>query len=463
MHLKLSTQTLYTRGGLLDQLMDVAFESAMLVDPACTIIYSSKGSSKLLGVRHGDLAGQPVKDAPTRRLFQRVLHTGKALIGEMVSLYGRKCVTNIFPIYNEEAEIIGAFSYTLYQNLSHLKEVLSSLQKSALSQVHDINDAVARLESSYTFRDYIGKSAATLEMLRLCQRASATPHPVLLLGETGTGKELLSHAIHNAHTPDALTPFIKINCTAIPNDLLESELFGHERGAFTGAMALKKGKFELAAGGSILLDEIGDMDLRLQGKLLRVLEEREFERVGGNTLIRLNARIIASTNRDLHKLCREGRFRLDLYYRLNALEIKIPPLRERKEDIPLIVEHFIRENNQPMVLSSEAMALLLQYDWPGNIRELKNLILRIGIISDKVCIDSSDLQKYLPAESAKPLGAGAFHNASEDKGEKERMEAVLKACQYNLSKAARELSISRATLYSRIRRYGVTVARSLSS
>ena len=217
-------------------------------------------------------------------------------------------------------------------------------------------------------------------LLTQCERISRSRHTVLLMGETGVGKEIIAGGIFHAYSGGKPMPFIKINCSAIPRDLLESELFGHEKGAFTGAISTKKGKFELAAGGVLLLDEIGDMDLGLQSKLLRVIEEREFERIGGNKVIPLTARIIASTNQNLMKLTADGKFRMDLYYRLNTFEISVPPLRAHKSDIPKLIDHFIRLDGLHLEFTDGAYQMLLNYDWPGNVRELRNVLNRLSFL-----------------------------------------------------------------------------------
>src|SRR6202047_3531728 len=236
------------------------------------------------------------------------------------------------------------------------------------------------------FEQIIGSSSALKVVLEQVERVAAADTTVLVQGETGTGKELIAHAIHKASSRSG-QPLIKLNCAAIPFDLLESELFGHERGAFTGAIAQKIGRFELADKGTLFLDEVGDIPLALQPKLLRVLQEQEFERLGSNRTHQVDVRLVAATNRDLTKMVKRGEFRIDLYYRLNVFPVALPPLRERCEDIPVLVAHFVdiysrRMGRQIEHIPAETMSALSSYEWPGNIRELQNMIERAVILSD---------------------------------------------------------------------------------
>ncbi len=271
-----------------------------------------------------------------------------------------------------------------------LLQVFANLAASGLTnaQTHERLKTEHRvlLDSQTGGSPIVGNSPALREVIELCKRVSASNATVLILGETGSGKELVSRHIH-AHSPRRDKPFIAINCAALPETLLESELFGHEKGSFTGAVAQKLGRFELANGGTLFLDEIGEISHSTQIKLLRVLQEREFVRVGGTKTVACDVRIIAATNRDLAKEIKNGRFREDLYYRLNVFPIETPPLRRRREDIPLLAEHFIRLSAQQLnvpapTVSDEALALLMSYQWPGNIREMQNVIERAVLLSD---------------------------------------------------------------------------------
>ncbi len=251
------------------------------------------------------------------------------------------------------------------------------------------------LSSRYGFKNIVGQSEAMQEVFRLVEKVADTDSTVLITGESGTGKELIAHAIHYA-SDRRDKPFIPVNCAAIPEELLESELFGHEKGAFTHAIKTRIGRFELANKGTIFLDEIGEMSPSLQVKLLRVLQERKFERVGGVKTISVDIRIVAATNIDLEEAVKEGRFREDLFYRLNVIPIKMPPLRERRSDIPLLANHFLKQYSQGKgrkveAISKEAMEILMNYDWPGNVRELENIIERVVILSNGKVIKKEDL------------------------------------------------------------------------
>jgi two-component system, NtrC family, response regulator AtoC len=285
-----------------------------------------------------------------------------------------------------EAVRRGAFDYfTKPFRLEELETVIRrALEKRRL--LREIERLRGELAASPGRGRMVGAGRAMAEVLHLVTRAAPTDSTVLILGESGTGKELVAEAIHD-QSVRRLRPFVKLNCAAIPETLLESELFGYEKGAFTGAQARKPGKFELADGGTLLLDEIGDMTLETQAKILRVLQEREVERVGGTTPIRVDVRILASTNKDLLKRVREGRFRDDLYFRLNVISIHVPPLRERRDEIPALVEAFLCEANSRLGrnirrLSPDAMAALMAYDWPGNIRELRNAVERAAVVAE---------------------------------------------------------------------------------
>jgi Nif-specific regulatory protein len=303
----------------------------------------------------------------------------------------------------------------------------------------------------------IGQSESLRNVMGLCNRVAKSNATVLLLGETGTGKELIAKAIHNA-SPRADKPCVAINCAALPETLLESELFGHEAGAFTGAVARKLGRFELADGGTLFLDEIGDLSPSIQIKLLRVLQEREFVRVGGTKTVACDVRIIAATNRDLHQAIKEGDFREDLYYRLNVFPINLPPLRERREDIPLLVEHFTKrasiELNMPKPsVSDQATALLAGYNWPGNIRELQNVIERAVLMADGKPIEPNHLPREVVGEAAEPMVAGA--GSSLWGYEKAMIVKALQESNWNQSKAARALGISRDNLRYRIKKFKI--------
>jgi transcriptional regulator with PAS, ATPase and Fis domain len=263
-----------------------------------------------------------------------------------------------------------------------------------------VTSVLSRIDARHFFPDIIGESTTMRGLLSLIKKVSPTDSTVLILGESGTGKELVATSIHdNSERKDK--PFIKLNCAAIPEELLESELFGHEKGAFTGASKFKPGKFDMANGGSLFLDEIGDMPFNLQAKVLRILQEQEFYRVGGSRTIKVDVRIIASTNKNLEKMVHEGSFREDLFYRLNVFTLHMPPLRERKEDIPLLVDNFLENAPKKVEISSVALQMLVAFSWPGNIRELQNTIESASVIAENGYIEPAQLPGKI---------TGAFNN-----------------------------------------------------
>jgi DNA-binding NtrC family response regulator len=301
--------------------------------------------------------------------------------------------------------------------------------------------------------DLIGQSPAMKRVHELIQTVAPTDATVLVTGESGTGKEIVARAIHNASNR-RFHPMVVIHCGALSESLLESELFGYERGAFTGANERRKGKFEVADGGSVFLDEISDISFRTQTDLLRVLQEKEITRVGGHSPVRLDFRCIAATNKRLESLVAEGKFRPDLFYRLNVFNIDLPPLRQRREDIPVLAAHFLHKfaesmNRATPSLSQGALELLLDYPWPGNVRELENSIERSMLISRKTEIEPSDFPFQLQSVSPTPAG-----HSLEDM-ERRHIEKILQETSFNLSRSARILGIDRTTLYNKIRRYNL--------
>jgi len=307
------------------------------------------------------------------------------------------------------------------------------------------------LKKQYRLHDMVSKNHKMIEIFELVKTVAKSNSIVLVQGESGTGKELLSRAIH-MESPRRDEPFVSVSCASLTESLLESELFGYDKGAFTGADQARSGKIELAQDGTLFLDEIGDISLKLQMDLLRVIEQREFRRVGGTQLIPITSRIITSTNRDLAKAIKEGKFREDLYYRLNVISVYIPPLRERKEDIPLLVEHFIERFNIEMGknvdgLAETAMRTLMDYHWPGNARELRNVIERSMVVTKGRMIHDTDLS--LPQAP----GVQNSRGKSLSEMEKEHIRQVLHDNKWNIIRSAQVLGIDRVTLYNKIRKY----------
>jgi len=332
-----------------------------------------------------------------------------------------------------------------------------------------------QLKTRFSHPNIIGQGKVMQEVFGAVEKVAPSSATVLLLGESGTGKELVARAIHQASSRSD-KPFIKVNCAALPENLLESELLGHEKGAFTGAHAMKKGRFELADHGTLFLDEVGELPLDLQSKLLRVLQERQFERLGGTRTIKVDVRLVAATNRSLREAVAEGDFRLDLYYRLNVVPILLPPLRERPEDIPLLLDHFLRESNhrnlQKTRLTSEVVDFLAAYGWPGNVRELENLVERLVIMTDNDQVRLGDLPVFMtaapeghfsapgstapgpptarPAASTGDRGLGHLRDL-----ERQEVEAALRQHGWVQSRAARALGITRRQMGYRIKKFNL--------
>ncbi|MGH9688016.1 MAG: sigma-54-dependent transcriptional regulator [Candidatus Acidiferrales bacterium] len=361
-----------------------------------------------------------------------------------------------------EAMKAGASDYVL-KPFSLAELVLVIRKELSTRELRDENRALREaLGKRYEYKNVIAHSGKMQAVLALVERVAATNATVLLGGESGVGKDLIARAIHE-HSQRAHGPFVKINSTAIPENLLESELFGYEKGAFSGAATSKPGKFELADRGTLFLDEIGDVPPTTQVKLLRVLQDREFERLGGTRTLKVDVRLIAATNRDLRAAIEEGAFREDLYYRLNVVAIDIPPLREHKEDIPelasFFLDKFARESNQPVrKLKPEALRKLIDYHWPGNIRELENIIARAATLASGDVLEAADI--HLDSES--PSRRAAANSAAAlppgmtlEKWEEEMIREALRQANGNKSQAARALGLSRNALRYRLSNMGV--------
>ncbi|MFQ5957538.1 MAG: sigma-54-dependent transcriptional regulator [Candidatus Brocadiales bacterium] len=354
---------------------------------------------------------------------------------------------------------LGAYAYMLKP--LDIDEMLMNIQKivklKALTE--EARFLQWQLEEKHGYKNIIGNSKTIKLVVDTVKKVSTSDSTVLVVGESGTGKEMISDAIHYASRRYA-KPYVKINCAAFPENLLESELFGYEKGAFTGADKQKKGKFEVAHGGTLFLDEIGDMPLAMQAKLLRVLEKGEFERLGGNEVIRVDVRFIAATNQNLSKMIKEKRFRSDLYYRLNTVVITLPPLLDRKEDIALLVEHFLEKfstemNKKAPKVVDEAMNFILSYSWPGNVRELANAIERATIFCEDSMIRPSDLPPNVRVGHAGLPARITTGDLTLEAMEKRHISDTLKLAKGNKNEASRLLGIHRETLYKKIKKFNI--------
>jgi two-component system nitrogen regulation response regulator NtrX len=364
-----------------------------------------------------------------------------------------------------KATKLGAYDF-VEKPLSLEKTLLvveRTLEHARLEQQHrQLRERVERGQ------EIVGKSSVIDELRQQIAVAAPTTGRVLIHGESGAGKELVARAIH-ARSTRAEGPFVEVNCAAVPEELIESELFGHERGAFTGAVARRRGKFELADGGTLFLDEIGDMSLKTQAKVLRALEEQAFERVGGKETIRVDVRVITASNQNLQELIVAGKFREDLFYRLNVIPIEVPALRKRKEDLPALVEHFIalvsaENGRRPKTMAAEALAYFLTYDWPGNVRELRNMVERLVIMAPRELIGPDDLPPPLRTREE----AGTVESAQRDRKLKDAREAFerayilseLREHEWNMTRTAEKLGIERSHLYRKLKAYGITPPKS---
>jgi two-component system nitrogen regulation response regulator NtrX len=371
---------------------------------------------------------------------------------------------------------LGAYDF-IEKPLSLDKTLLTV--RHALDQQRLERENLALRASLERRQEIVGESAAIRALTAQVLSAAPSNGRVLIRGESGTGKELIARAIHR-HSLRRDQPFVEVNCAAIPEELIESELFGHERGAFTGATTKRRGKFELAHGGTIFLDEVGDMSLKTQAKVLRVLEEQTFERVGGSEGLSVDVRVIAASNKDLEAEIRRGTFREDLYYRLNVVPFEVPPLRERPEDIPLLARHFLRAfcreyGKREKALSPEALELLGQYPWPGNVRELRNAMERMVIMVPTETIQAFDLQPSLRPRPAPPeaggaagagpppgaapepaaLGDGESLREARDRFEREYILRRLREHHWNITRTAERLGIERSNLHRKLKAYGI--------
>jgi formate hydrogenlyase transcriptional activator len=396
--------------------------------------------------------------------------------GCVVPLFSRDKTIGVLSVGRRDGPAFTERDLALLAQLS--TQVAIALDNSmAWGQINDLKSQLARekvyledeIRSEMHFRDIVGKTKALREILQQVEVVAPTDSTVLIYGETGTGKEAIARAIHDLSGRKAKT-FVKLNCAALPTGLMESELFGHEKGAFTGAIAQRIGRFELANGGSVFLDEVGEIPLEVQPKLLRVLQEREFERLGGSKTFRTDARLIAATNRDLEAMVLEHKFRSDLYYRLNVFPIRVPPLRERADDIPLLVRHFVQQFGRRMgktieTIPSETMGALVRYHWPGNIRELQNVIERAVILTAASVLNApvGELTSRSTQSPAPRSGARKDMQSVLEETEREHIIRALEDTNWVIAGpngAAARLGMKRSTLHARMQKLGVQITRS---
>ena len=445
---------------ILNTVIETAYDGMVIIDKRGIITMISKAYTEFLGIAREDAIGKHVTKVIENTRMQIVLETGREEVAELHKIKGSYMIASRIPII-KNGEIIGVVGKVLFRNVKELNSLykrISVIEKELATYKSKLREFNA---ANYSLKNIIGESDPIILAKAIVEKAAHTSSNVLVLGESGTGKEIFAHAIHsesNRHEG----PFVKVNCAAIPSDLLESELFGYEAGAFTGAKKEgKMGKFEIANEGTIFLDEIGDMPLHMQVKLLRVIQEREVEKVGGVASKKINIRIIAATNRNLEKLVLEGKFREDLYYRLNVVTIEIPPLRERGNDIVLISNHLLKKlsidlDKKVTGISKEAEHYLKTYEWKGNVRELENILERaINIMEDRETINVQDLPKEITGKNPALVPKKLQEVLAES--EKNAIILALRATGGNKTKAAKILDIGRTSLYEKIEKYKIQV------
>ena len=465
---------------LLD-LFDDSCEGTMAVDEHGRIVWINDKYVAFLGLKSADDAlGKPVEEIIPNSRMREVVQNGKPILLDIMMIRDQPLVVMRIPLKDEAGKTIGAIGFALYDRLQRLKPLVSKFAELQWALANTQKELAQLRHTKYSISSFIGVSPASLELKHRARRAAQLDTTVLLLGETGSGKELLAHGIHAA-SGRAGKPFVGVNIAAVPESLLESEFFGVAPGAYTGADRKgREGKFKIADGGTLFLDEVGDMPLQTQAKLLRVLQEQEIEPLGSNKIIKVDVRVIAATSHDLKQLVADGKFRSDLYYRLNVLPIVLPPLRDRLADLDALCEHLLeqiatRTGMPQRELAPSARALLASYSWPGNVRELRNALEQAGMLTDSISLTAEDFASIIPVNvpphstPAPPSAsdAGAAQTPTPDAAtiplrplpeavsdlERQMISAALDSTDGNKASAARLLGISRATLYQKLAEY----------
>ncbi len=448
---------------VMKDILDNVYQGMVLIDKDGHIL--KWNYEKLFGIKEEDVLGKHVEDVIENTRLHIVVKTGEKEICEVQRIQGHDMLASRIPIY-EGDKVIGAVGTVLFRDIEEIRTMAKRLEVLEKT-VGKYKDEISKMYSArYRFQDIITQNHKMKELKSVAKKAAELNSTILIQGESGTGKEYFAHAIHNA-SDRRLNPFIQINCAAIPHELLESELFGYEGGAFTGAKKDGKiGKFELANGGTILLDEISTMTYSMQAKLLRVLEERQFERIGGNIRIQSDVRIISCTNENLHTAVQEGRFRQDLYYRLNVVGIEIPPLRDRLDDIPILSLFILNELVDKMgfshkEISNNALKRLKSYNWPGNVRELRNILERAANISSGKYIYPEHLPENINRKFSMDNNEKEIKLLKEKVAETE-VNAIMEALEVtggSRTKAAKLLGIHRTALYKKLDNYGIDIKK----
>lgn len=439
-------------------LLKGTYEGLILLDKEGSIEFMDKYSERFFNLKSGEAKNFHITDLIPDTKLHMVAKTGIPGIGQIQEVKGEKKIVSRLPI-KKGGEIIGAIGKVVFHKIEaieNLNEEIENLKK----KISNYKNRIKVIDSAhYIFENLLGISEKFLKAKQSAMRIAQTDANVLLEGESGVGKELFAHSIHN-FSKRKNNPFIRVNCPSIPFELAESELFGYEKGAFSGARSEgKPGKFELSEGGTIFLDEVGSLPISIQAKLLRVLQEREIERLGGESTIKVDFRLIAATNMNLIELVEKRRFRSDLFYRLCTFPIKIPPLRERKEDLPFYIDHFLKEINKSLKtdmkeLSDEALQIMLNYNWPGNIRELTNVLEQTVLnTTQSRIIFPGNLPPFIFQNGNRIVENNFNLRSNLEKTERQTIKRALNFTSGNKRKAAKLLEIQRCSLYQKLKKY----------
>ncbi|WP_377891225.1 sigma-54 interaction domain-containing protein [Alkalihalobacillus sp. R86527] len=443
---------------ILEKIIDNAYEWIVVVNTDGVIDYMNKTYCEFLEVESEQVIGKHVTDVIENTRMHIVARTGELELADLQYIRGNYMIANRVPIYHHD-ELIGAVGTVIFRDTEQWKQMNTHV-KGLLSELEYYRSGTAKENgASYSLSDIAGVSDSIQSLKDKVKQIASGNVSVLIRGESGTGKELFAHSIHQL-SERSNRPFIKVNCGAIPDQLLESELFGYEEGAFTGAKkGGKPGKFELANNGTIFLDEIGDMPVNMQVKLLRVLQDREVERVGSLQAKKVDVRIIAATNRPLEAMVEERRFREDLFYRINVIQLFIPPLRDRLKDVMPLAELFVKNialktGKRVLGIEKEALQFLLQHNWPGNARELENALEASVHLTRNETLDIESLPDYLTEEKT-IVAAGRKLKDVMEEAEREAIRKTLVKCSDNKIEAAKTLGIGKTSLYDKIKKYNL--------
>jgi transcriptional regulator with PAS, ATPase and Fis domain len=426
------------------------------------ILYINKRYADFLGINKEEAIGKHITEYLPQSRLPYVIKTGKAELYQKCSCLDRELIVNRIPV-KQGNRVVGAISQAMFKDISEIKELVDRLNFLEGKVLSLKNNLKSILSARYTFDDIKGESKEILNVKSIAYKYSKSNAPVLIIGATGTGKELFAHAIHTSSYRRE-GPFVSINCAGIPKDLIEAELFGYVRGAFTGAHpGGKTGKIEMADKGTLFLDEIGDLPLSAQGKLLRVLEEKVVERIGDTNARKIDFRLISATNKDLQSMIQRGEFREDLYYRISALTLHVPSLKERTEDIPILAHFFLLNLGlADATITSETLDILKRYDWPGNVRELKNAIsYAVSIIDNNHIIQPHHLPPEIQRKEFEPfikLDKDILNmplSLALSNFEMNLITKIIERNKGNIRKTAKQLGISRSTLYYKLKRYNM--------